>query len=184
MLPTSAQKDHLAINGMSYHARNSGYANAAVVVNVNREDFFQGDPLDGMRFQQRIEQLAFKEGGGGYLSPAQRLVDFLKGRDSKGELKSTYKPGVTAARLDRILPEFVVTALQNSLHTYNQKMQGFISPEALVAAMSDTGKFTMGAAYGITEDVYDKPYKLPAYVAAGAAFGYVGTPILAKSNLK
>ncbi|MFW7380000.1 MAG: NAD(P)/FAD-dependent oxidoreductase [Oligoflexus sp.] len=135
LLPTSAQPGHLAINGMSYHARNSGFANAAVVVNVNREDFYQGHPLDGMYFQQRIERLAFQAGGGGYLSPAQRLVDFLKGRDSRGELKSTYKPGVTAARLDRILPDFVVHALQNSLDTYNKKMKGFISPEAIVAGV-------------------------------------------------
>src|SRR5690606_27702480 len=31
LMPTSAQHGHLAINGMSYHARNSGFANAAVV---------------------------------------------------------------------------------------------------------------------------------------------------------
>ena len=41
----NAQPEHLAINGMSYHARNSGFANAAVVVNVNREDYYRGHPL-------------------------------------------------------------------------------------------------------------------------------------------
>lgn len=135
LLPTSAQPEHLAINGMSYHARNSGFANAAVVVNVLREDFFKGHPLDGMRMQAAIEQLAFREGGGGYASPAQRMQDFLVGRASKGELRSTYKPGVHAARLDKILPSFITEALRAAVVEYNKKMRGFISPDALVVGV-------------------------------------------------
>ncbi|SMF28769.1 NAD(P)/FAD-dependent oxidoreductase [Pseudobacteriovorax antillogorgiicola] len=135
LLPTNAQAEHLAINGMSYHARNSGFANAAVVVNINREDFFKGHVLDGMRFQESIERKAFQAGGGNYFTPAQRLGDFLKGRASKGELKSTYKPGVTPARLDKVLPDFVVEALQGALFEYNKKMRGYISHEAIVAGV-------------------------------------------------
>jgi uncharacterized FAD-dependent dehydrogenase len=135
LLPTNAQEGHLAINGMSYHARNSGFANAAVVVNVNREDFYRGHPLDGVRFQQAIETAAFAAGGGNYFSPAQRLGDFLKGRLSKGELKSSYKPGVNPARIDKILPDFVVQSLQGALTEYNKRMRGFISDEAIVAGV-------------------------------------------------
>lgn len=135
LLPTSAQAGHLAINGMSYHARNSGYANAAVVVNVLREDFFRGHPLDGMYFQAAIEQLAFREGGENYRSPAQRLSDFMQGKVSKGELESTYKPGVTPARLDRVLPEFIVTALRRAVVEYDKRMRGFISKDALVVGV-------------------------------------------------
>lgn len=135
LMPTSAQPGHLAINGMSYHARNSGFANAAVVVNVLREDFYRGHPLDGMRFQEAIEKLAFKEGGGNYHSPAQRLGDFMKGRPSSGELRSTYKPGVNAARLDKILPDFIVKSLKVALAEYEKKMRGFLSHEALVVGV-------------------------------------------------
>ena len=135
LMPTNAQAEHLAINGMSYHARNSGFANAAVVVNVNREDFYKGHPLDGMRFQAEIEKAAYQAGGGNYHSPAQRLNDFIKGRESKGELKSTYKPGVTSARLDKVLPDFIVTALQGALLDYNKKMRGYLSHDAIVAGV-------------------------------------------------
>lgn len=135
LLPTNAQAQHLAINGMSYHARTSGFANAAVVVNINREDFYRGHPLDGMHYQAAIERQAFKAGGSQYFTPAQRLPDFLKGRLSKGDLKSSYKPGVTSSRLDQILPESVVTALQAALVDYNKKMRGFISHEAIVAGV-------------------------------------------------
>jgi hypothetical protein len=134
-MPTGAQPEHLAINGMSYHARNSGYANAAVVVNINREDFYRGHPLDGVRFQEEIEKAAFQAGGGNYFSPAQRLTDFLKGRDSKGDLDSTYKPGVTPARLDKLLPSFVVDSLRSALSEYNKKMHGYISERGIVAGV-------------------------------------------------
>ncbi len=135
LLPTSAQEGHLAINGMSYHARQSGFANAAVVVNVRREDFFKGHPLDGMVFQENIEKAAYAAGGGGYFTPAQRLADFVAGRESRGELPSTYKPGVTSARLDKVLPTFVVDALRSALVDYNKKMNGYLDTSGIVAGV-------------------------------------------------
>ena len=135
LLPTGAQENHLAINGMSYHARASGFANAAVVVNVLREDFFKGHPLDGMDFQAELERKAFKYGGENYRSPAQRLNDFLAKRSSKGDLKSTYKPGVVSARMDKIFPEFISESLRTALTAYNQKMRGYLSDEALIVGL-------------------------------------------------
>ena len=135
LLPTNAQAEHLAINGMSYHARNSGFANAAVVVNVNREDFYKGHVLDGVAFQEQLEQKAFIAGGGGYHSPAQRLKDFLVGRESRGELISTYKPGLSSYPMDQLLPNFVVDALRGALTEYNKKMNGYISDHAVVAGV-------------------------------------------------
>lgn len=135
LLPTPAQAGHLAINGMSYHSRKSGFANAAVVVNILREDFYRGHPLDGMKFQESLERKAYEAGGGNYHSPAQRLTDFLAGRASKGTLQSTYKPGVKAARLDNIMPKFVAEALKSAIGSYNQKMHGYLSDEALVVGL-------------------------------------------------
>lgn len=135
LLPTGAQDGHLAINGMSYHARNSGFANAAVVVNVQREDFFRGHPLDGMHFQARIEQAAFHAGGGEYRAPVQRLNDFLKGRQSTGELSSSYKPGIVPGRLDQILPAFVVESLKKAIVDYDKKMRGYLDDRGLVAGV-------------------------------------------------
>jgi uncharacterized FAD-dependent dehydrogenase len=135
LLPTSAQPGHLAINGMSYHSRASGFANAAVVVNIAREDFFRGHPLDGMKFQSELEQAAFIAGGGNYFSPAQRLTDFIKQRPSRGELKSTYRPGVSPARLDKLLPDFVSESLRIALAQYNDKMRGYISSDAIIAGV-------------------------------------------------
>ena len=170
LMPTGAQEGHLAINGMSYHARNSGFANAAVVVNVTREDYYKGHPLDGMHFQAAIEKAAFQAGGGNYFSPAQRLTDFLKGRESKGTLRSSYKPGVTNARLDKVLPEFVVNSLRGALSEYNKRMQGFLTDEAIVAGVETktSAPIVMFRDKGLQSESH------PGIFPAGEGAGYAG----------
>ncbi len=170
LLPTNAQAGHLAINGMSYHARNSGFANAAVVVNVMREDFFKGHPLDGMHFQAAIERAAFTAGGSNYFTPAQRLPDFLKGRLSKGEIKSSYKPGVTPARLDQLLPEFVVGSLRLALDEYNKRMRGFIADEAIVAGVETK----TSAPIVMFRDAGLQSTSHPGFFPAGEGAGFAG----------
>lgn len=170
LLPTGADEGHLAINGMSYHARSSGFANAAVVVNVKREDFYQGHPLDGIKFQAQLEREAFMAGGGGYHAPGQRLVDFLAGRKSTGELKSTYKPGVTPARMDQLLPEFVVESLKGALDGYNRKMKGFICDDAMVVGLESK----TSAPVCLPRDPSLQSHSHPGLFPCGEGAGYAG----------
>jgi uncharacterized FAD-dependent dehydrogenase len=177
LMPTNAQAEHLAINGMSYHARKSGFANAAVVVNVLREDFYRGHPLDGMRFQEELERLAFKAGGGNYFSPAQRLKDFLAGRESKGEIKSTYKPGVTNARLDKILPQFIAEALRAGVKEYDKKMRGFICEESAVVGIESKTSSPISMMRGKDLQSVSHPGIFPAGEGAGFAGGIVSAAL-------
>lgn len=177
LLPTSAQPGHLAINGMSYHGRKSGYANAAVVVNVLREDFYRGHPLDGMRFQEQLERLAFTEGGGSYFSPAQKLSDFIVGRPTKGELKSTYRPGVANARLDKILPQFIVDALRQGVREYNQKMQGFIKDSAVVVGVESKTSSPISMVRSKNLQSISHPGIFPVGEGAGFAGGIVSAAL-------
>jgi uncharacterized FAD-dependent dehydrogenase len=177
LLPTNAQEGHLAINGMSYHARNSGFANAAVVVNVMREDFYKGHPLDGMHFQAEIERAAFAAGGGNYFTPAQRLGDFIKGKLSKGEMKSSYKPGVTPARLDQVLPSFVVDPLRGALDEYNKRMRGFISEDAIVAGVETKTSAPIVMFRDASLQSTSHPGLFPAGEGAGFAGGIVSAAL-------
>ena len=170
LLPTQAQEQHLAINGMSYHARNSGFANAAVVVNVLREDFYKGNPLDGMYFQAKLEQQAYKLGGGGYYSPAQRLNDFIASRPSKGDLKSTYKPGVVAERMDKIFPDFISESLRSALVAYNQKMKGYLSKDALIVGLESK----TSAPVTLLRDKGLQSTSHPGLFPCGEGAGYAG----------
>jgi len=177
LMPTNAQEGHLAINGMSYHARKSGFANAAVVVNVLREDFYRGHPLDGMRFQENLEKLAYQAGGGNYYSPAQRLKDFLVGRESSGEIKSTYKPGVNAARLDKVLPQFIVEALRAGVKEYDKKMRGFICNESAVVGIESKTSSPISMMRGKDLQSVSHPGIFPSGEGAGFAGGIVSAAL-------
>ena len=178
LLSTGAQPGHLAINGMSYHARNSGFANAAVVVNIRREDFYKGHVLDGLAFQEDLEKAAFAAGGGDYRAPAQRLDDFLIGRESQGTLTSTYQPGVVSARMDAILPEFVSQSLRGALHDYNKRMRGFLSKDALVVGLeSKTSAPVMMTRDPKTLMSVSHPGLFPCGEGAGFAGGIVSAAL-------
>ena len=68
----SSEKGRLAVNGMSYSAREGRNANSAVIVTVTPEDFAPGGkrgdgpvpPLAGVAFQRELEERAFRLGGG------------------------------------------------------------------------------------------------------------------------
>lgn len=178
LLPTSAEEGHLAINGMSYHARNSGFANAALVVNVLRTDFDRGHPLDGVTFQRQVERASFVAGGSNYSSPAQRLTDFLHGRDSGNHpMQSTYKPGITAARLDQILPTPIVDALKVAIHDYEKRMRGFITDEAIVAGVESKTSAPITMPRDANLQSVSHPGLFPAGEGAGFAGGIVSAAL-------
>jgi hypothetical protein len=123
-----------------------------------------------MKFQQQLERSAFAAGGSNYSSPAQRLEDFIAGRQSRGELKSTYRPGVTAARLDQILPDFIANALKGALSEYNNRMRGFISPHALVVGVESK----TSSPVAITRDDRLASISHPGLFPAGEGAGFAG----------
>ncbi len=130
----SAIEKGIITNGMSVSLRDGVFANSAVVVNIRTDDFIEKflDPLSGLRFRRQWETIAYDLGRGNYNAPAQRLVDFLRGRLTEGKIKTSYLPGVVSAPLDRVLPGFAVDALKMGMAAFNMKMPGFITEEAVL----------------------------------------------------
>ncbi|MFH1080469.1 MAG: NAD(P)/FAD-dependent oxidoreductase [Pseudomonadota bacterium] len=126
----SAEEGGVVTNGMSFSRRDGLYANCAAVVNVRMDDFGSGAPLAGLSFRRLWEARAFIDGGGNYHAPAQRLVDFMKDRDSDQIGPTSFRPGVRAASLQNSLPGFVTEALKKGFRQFDRKMTGFISTEA------------------------------------------------------
>jgi len=118
-------------NGMSNRKRSGQFANSAVVVNVRVEDFMVGgDPLSGLAYRRQWESKAFLAGGGDYCAPAQKLSEFIEQRSSGVVGKTSFLPGVKAARLDDVLPDFAAAALRIGIRQFGKKMPGFISTES------------------------------------------------------
>src|SRR5213079_515276 len=100
--PAATGPGELVVNGWSPSKRNNPYANSGIVVSVEQEDAFnylgksvdKDDPLLLMKFQQSIEQQAFTAGGGKFVAPAQRLVDFTESKLSQSLPQCSYTPGI------------------------------------------------------------------------------------------
>ena len=132
VIAASSELQGLVTNGMSLFRRNSPWANSALVIQVGLEDFGTQGPFAGMEFQRRWEEKAFQLGGGNYHAPAQGLPDFLEGREPSSLRKTSFKPGITPARLEECLPLFVAESLREALPYFNRKMPGFSSTEAML----------------------------------------------------
>lgn len=73
----SSEEGGVVTNGMSESKRDYENSNAAILVNVNPEDFESDHPLAGVDFQRKIEKKAFVMGGSNYNAPIQLVGDFL-----------------------------------------------------------------------------------------------------------
>lgn len=137
VMASSSEESTIVTNGMSTFARDGENANSAVLVNITPEDFKGDSPLEGMYFQQELEEKAFKLGGNNYNAPIQRVEDFLNNRKTTciGEVKPTYKPGVTLANLQEILPDFVTKTLKEGLIYFDKKIAGFASADAILTGV-------------------------------------------------
>ena len=130
VVAAASENGRLTTNGMSLYARDSGVANAALLVQVRPEDF-GGEVLGGVAFQREYEAAAFRLAGGDYRAPVQSVGDFLRGTTGSGNfcVAPTYRPGVVPCRLDDCLPLFVTRTLRDALPAFGVKIAGFAAPD-------------------------------------------------------
>lgn len=157
VVAAASEEGGIVTNGMSVFARDGENANAALLVNVDPEDFGSEDVLAGVQLQRSIEQAAYRvsleNGGKPYQAPAQRVGDFLKSQganasDSQSKAavqasdqaersdapKATYGRGVVEAPISECLPSFVAESLAEALPLLGRKLHGFDNPAALMTA--------------------------------------------------
>lgn len=137
VMASSSEEGTIVTNGMSTFARDGENANSAILVNVTPEDFEGESPLEGMYFQKDLEEKAFKLGGSNYNAPIQRVEDFINNKKSTtiGEIKPSYKPGVTLSNLQNILPNFVTETLKEGIIYFDTKIKGFANPDAILTGV-------------------------------------------------
>ena len=132
----SSQEGGVVTNGMSYHDRDSGTANSALLCDVRTSDFGSEEVLAGAAFQEKLERQAFLAGGSTYAPP----------RCSWGELRDG-----KAAQVESCLPDFAVAAMREAMPHLGQKLHGFDDPSALITAVetrsSSPVRFARNAEY-------------------------------------
>lgn len=131
----SSENDRVAVNGMSYRARDSKNANSAIIVAVTPDDFPGDDPLAGVSFQRDLEEKTFKLCNGRI--PQQLFADFENdiASDSYGAFDSCTKGHTDFANLRNILPEVLNEAFCEGIHAFGQKIKGFDREDSILSAI-------------------------------------------------
>ena len=135
VVDASGGKGHLAVNGMSYHARDGKNANSALIVTVTPEDFPEAGPLGGVAFQRSLEKLAYQAADGRI--PVQLYEDYRAGRMSRqlGEIEPQMRGRWAFGNLREVMPEKLNLALLEAMEGFGQMIRGFDRPDALFAGI-------------------------------------------------
>lgn len=136
VVAATSLKEHVVVNGMSDYARDKENANSAILVQVNNQDYGDG-VLDGMYYLDALERKAYDLGGKNYKAPCQRVIDYLNNEKSShlGNVHPSYPIGVTLENLNTLFSEEMNAALKEGLLSFDKKMQGFISEDAIITGI-------------------------------------------------
>ena len=130
----SSEKNKLAINGMSYSKRDSGYSNSAIVVTITPDDF-GFHPLDGVKYQQILEEKAYKLGKGNI--PIQLLKDFKKNTTSKefGNIKPKFKGNYQFSNLNELFDLEISNSIKEAFDNFGKKINHFDDDDVVLSAI-------------------------------------------------
>lgn len=131
----SSEEGHLAVNGMSYHARDGENANSAIIVTVTPEDYGMEHPLAGMYFQRELEQKAYRIGNGAV--PVQRFGDFCNNEATKkiGSIRPQIKGAYILANIREIFPESIAHSLELGIKSFDRQIQGFANADTILSGV-------------------------------------------------
>ena len=195
----SSEPGRLAVNGMSYHARDSANANSAIIVSVKKSDFPSAHPLAGVAFQRKLEEAAYAAGGGSI--PVQRLADFRSvfetrtksgvragrtGRcntscktarngnetvfDKKRQiLQPCHKGAYVFADITEILPAEMTAAFLDGMERFSHMIEGFAADDTLISAVESR---TSSPVRVVRDTAYES--SLQGLYPCGEGAGYAG----------
>jgi len=185
LVPSSTEEGTVVLNGMSNAARNSKWANAGVVVQIEPGDQppqYQG-PFALMDFQQDVERAMYQwtsthGGQHPFTAPAQRMKDFCRGIVSRDLPRTSYHPGTLSAPLHELLPEHVALRLRRAFPQVDRQMHGYYTNDALLLGVeSRTSSPVRLPRNPETLEHVDVPGLYPCGEGAGYAGGIVSSAL-------
>ncbi|EOW3977839.1 NAD(P)/FAD-dependent oxidoreductase [Vibrio parahaemolyticus] len=172
VVAATSEEGRVVTNGMSQYSRAERNANSAIVVGISPEVDYPDDPLAGIRFQRELESNAYKLGGENYDAPAQKIGDFLKGRDPSqlGDVEPSFTPGIKLTDLSKALPPFAVEAIREAIPAFDRKIKGFASEDGLLTGVETRTSSPVCIKRG--KDF--QSVNLKGFYPAGEGAGYAG----------
>jgi len=138
IIPAVTAQGEVVVNGMSASKRNSLFANSGFVTEIRNEDFVDFKKfgvLAGLEFQAWFEQLAFSNGGGGLIAPAQRIIDFIQLKTSQTLPETSYIPGTSPSEIHKWMPKTMSKNISKALQITGQHIKGFLSENAIMVGV-------------------------------------------------
>lgn len=131
---SSSENNRLCINGMSNNKRDEKNANSAIVVTITPDDF-GNNPLDGMNFQRKLEEITYKKGNGKI--PTQTLKDFTNNKPSTkyGNITPIFKGQYELTNLNDIFPQYISNSLKEAMNYFDRKIKGFANEDVIISAI-------------------------------------------------
>ncbi len=141
----SSEEGHLAVNGMSYNARDGRNANSAIIITVDPKDFGQEGVLSGVEFQRKLERKAFELAGGRI--PVERYRDFKRAAlpsDDAEYIDSSFdddmfvpqmKGSYEYAAVHEILPDELGHAFVEGMESFGRVIKGYNDGRALISGI-------------------------------------------------
>ncbi len=136
VMASASEEGTIVTNGMSEHKRDKANANSALLVSVGPVDFLQGSVLDGIDYQEKYEQLAFRMAGDGR-APGNLVGEFLKGQIATRHRKvvPSYPHGLYYGDFSRCLPDYAVYALREALPLLDRKLPGIANVDTVLTGV-------------------------------------------------
>lgn len=152
VIDASSEEGSSVTNGMSNSARDGGYANSGLLVDVRTEDFMSEHPLAGIEFQKRYEKLAYQNGRGKL--PKTDYISFKKNCDDP--VRSS-------------LPDFASEAIVEAMPFLGKKIKGFDRDDTIM-----TGVETRSSSPVRIDRDKDHQSVITGIYPAGEGAGYAG----------
>ena len=164
----SSEEGRLVVNGMSNHSRESGIANSAIVVTINESDY-GFNLFDGVKYQERLESLAFDLGNGSI--PVQRFGDYLRGVKSTdfGKIKPMIKGKYYFSDLNSLFSDSINDSFKEAMDFFGNKIKGFNDGDTIMAGVESR---TSSPIKIIRDDNYES--NIFGIYPAGEGCGYAG----------
>ena len=142
-------------------------------------------PFKGIRppkeWVEQVEHRCWEEGAKAVgqphtaLAPAQRLRDFVEGRESKTLPSVSYLPGCVTSRLDQWLPAAIATRLRQAFRDFDKKYPGFLTNDAVVVGVESRSSSPVRISRDTeTGRAFNRHGDLIPVYPAGEGAGYAG----------
>ena len=130
VIPATSEEHRTLTNGMSYSARDSGFANAAILVSINKEEYGEG-VLAGFAYLKDLEEKAYSISNS-YKALAYNVKDYINNTDTDLISIPTYPLGVYKYNLNNFFNDEQNKYFKEALLDFDKKIPGFIDKGIMI----------------------------------------------------